>query len=158
MLCAAQTSVEVLQLVSSFHPIMNHIHVASSLHRTAKWMHPRQAQLVSQHPGYATLLKVVEQQAPCFEGQATGTALWALHRLPQRPPATLVSLLAAAMLRNLPSFTNQQLSNSLLGLAKIGHNPGSELLAAAAEQLAANFEDMEGQVQSAIVQAPSPLS
>ena len=142
----AHTTAAVLDLVCSHHSCFNEVHAATALHRTAKRMQPQHSQDVLRHPGYLMMLSQAEKWAPHFRAQATGNALWALHKLPAQPPSPLVVSLIAAMERNLPMLSSQELANSIYGLARLGHSPSPEALAATAEQASEVFEDLQGQV------------
>ena len=120
LLCSVQTSTAVLQLVCSHHTMLNEIHAATALHRTTKHMQPQHSQIVLKHAGYPVMLSLVEKWAPCFKEQQTGSAVWALHKLPQMPPSSLVHSLMAAVERNIPTMTSRQVATSVYALLSWG--------------------------------------
>ena len=130
----ADSSLEVLQIVCHLHSSFDPINTATALHKTAKLMRPCSRQATAQHPGMKILLGLAEAQALSFKGQATANILWALAKMQQRPSVHLLSILTAAVHRNLPAFTSQQLAKSIWSLATIGQAPDQDLLVAIAEQ------------------------
>ena len=138
---AADSSQEVLQIVCRLHSSFDAINTVTALHKMAKLMCPSSRQAVMQHPGMTVLLGLAEAKAHSFNKQAIGNILWALAKMQQSPSARLLSLLTAAVNRNLPAFTSQHLANSIWGLVRLGHTPDSELLAAIAKQATIVLKD-----------------
>ena len=144
----APSAAHVLQLVYMDHPTFNAIHTSTALRKLGQHVqdHPEDRQLVLRHPDFAVLLKLAEEKACTFGEQATGNVLSAVAKLGCYPCPQLISQLEAAVQRNLKDFSSQGLVKSVWSLAKMGHNPGQDLLTAIAEQAATNFDHAHGKV------------
>ena len=89
----ASSAGAVLQLARRHEEILDHVHIATCLHRLASLLRQpgsRQTQQLHAHPDFLLLCELAAINAHKFDAQGLGNVIWALAALKAEPPRQVV--------------------------------------------------------------------
>lgn len=116
-LLKSKTPSQIFMAVTDKYNQLNHVNLATALHRLAKQIYTYSRHSILNHESFGKLVGVIENHISDFDAQGLTSILWSVVKIKITP--TWLPQLFMQIDRNLMNFNTKELSSCLLSLSKV---------------------------------------